>query len=165
MERRVWNCFGEHTQDILDFVVELRNLARGRLDRHAQVQRMCQLTAHRCCSDARSRASHSSPANERVIASFLFLTAFISIGEATTAIKYRQITEPTYRSKNHISYCLTQHRAQCTISSTHYLVSWIQATKDNNRFIMFLHSFLQLPAYTMDYLVGYGLTQKYAMMI
>lgn len=123
MVRRVWNCFDEHTQEILDFVVELRNLARGRLDRHAQVERMCQLTAHRCCSDARSRASHSSPANERVIAGFLFLIAFISIGEATIAIKYSQITEPTYRSKNHISYGLTQYRVQCSTGSTHYLVS------------------------------------------
>lgn len=75
--------------------MELRNLARGRLDRHAQVERMCQLTAHRCGSDARSRASHSSSANERVIAGFLFLIAFTSIGEANTAIKYRQITELT----------------------------------------------------------------------
>lgn len=89
-----WNCFDEHTQELLDFVVELRNLERGRLDRHAQVERMCQLTAHRCSSDARSRASHSSAATERVIAGFLFLIAFISIGEATIAIKYRQITEP-----------------------------------------------------------------------
>lgn len=55
----------------LDFVVELRNLARGRLDRNAQVERMCQLTAHRYCFVARSRTSHSYTANERVIASFL----------------------------------------------------------------------------------------------
>lgn len=91
--------------------MELRNVARGRLDRPAQVERMCQLTAHRNCSDARSRTSHSPTANEHVIAGFLFLIALISIGEATTAIDYRQITEPTYRSKNHISYSLTQHRA------------------------------------------------------
>lgn len=78
--------------------MELRNLVRGRLDQHAQVERMCQLTAHRCCSDARSRASHLLLANERIVAGFLFLIAFTSIGEATIANKYRQITKPTYRS-------------------------------------------------------------------
>lgn len=71
---RTWDCFWLNTpRDTLRFVVELRNLARGRLDRHAQVERMCQLTAHRCFFAARSRTSHSQPTNECVIASFLLL--------------------------------------------------------------------------------------------
>lgn len=65
--------FSNTPKNSLEFVVELRNLARGRLDRHAQVERMCQLTAHRCCFTERSRTSHSLAVNERVIASFLLL--------------------------------------------------------------------------------------------
>lgn len=83
--------------------MELRNLARGRLDRHAQVERMCQLTAHRCCFVARRRASHSLTANDRAS----LVTAFISTREGIM-IKHRRITESTYRSTKDINYITTQ---------------------------------------------------------
>lgn len=76
-------------------MVELRNLGRGRLDRHAQVERMCQLTAHRCFFAARSR---TPPTRRRrrtnVLSRVSCYFAVISMREVG---KYNNKTSSDYR--------------------------------------------------------------------